>query len=546
MRCLGVLRFLKMCFSYLRLKSNPMYSSLHESTPSLLEPFVSSLPFTTPDIFYDALSAIRPFLTCVTPHNPSSARHSGLAATFTLSLSSNLTGARLKLSSSGIDTSSGLLDIPSQSGYRAFDAFYYLLSSSASSSEREFLGLRHPSSYSLLKKSGTYDPPQYIATADDAASADEWKENLKSIGISGSARRELVSILAALLKLGDTVGYFVDEDDLENQCEDAAGLLGLDPEVLTQKCSTDDRRILISGIYEALVDWVISKANDAIKADFGRDSRRKVSASTASGVGALTPSASEDEDTADITVLEIPNLELGKAISLRTIFDDSEGINAEMKQDGVPVASAGHSVLSEMQNAVAKNEPALGIMTGNAGRERELYCDKREGVLERVGHESEGDGFLNNILFPVSGDGIGLGRIGRFELPLITGSSRVWFHLCLHPTDESPATMAHSSAPWSAGSPSRQLRSWRLPEWANRRNKQLDYTADFDKDEFHSRYSRLGCKEGHDGIESFTMERGWSNGEVFVGNERVWIREGAWWQAESMLDMLPPRPHAWR
>ncbi|KAL8956125.1 MAG: hypothetical protein Q9193_006262, partial [Seirophora villosa] len=56
---------------------------------------------------------------------------------------------------------------------------------------------------------------------------------------------------------------------------------------------------------------------------------------------------------------------------------------------------------------------------------------------------------------------------------------------------------------------------------------------------FYTRYARLGCQEGRDGVESWILERGWSNGEVVVGNERVWIREGAWWEAESMLDLKP-------
>ena len=33
---------------------------------------------------------------------------------------------------------------------------------------------------------------------------------------------------------------------------------------------------------------------------------------------------------------------------------------------------------------------------------------------------------------------------------------------------------------WSAACVSSQIRGWRLPEWANHRNKQLDFTADFD------------------------------------------------------------------
>ena len=513
-------------------------SSLHESTPSLFLPFISTLPISVPQIFYTAASAIRPFLTCSTPQNPSTSRQSALAASFTLSLTGNLTGASLKLSSSGIDTQRGLLNIPVERGNRAFDVFYYLLSSASTASEREFLGLRGPQNYSLLKRSGTYDPPPYLPTADDAAASEEFRDNLKAIGITGRARRDLLSILTALLKLGDTLSYLVDEEDLANTCEDAAGLLGMEPEVLLQQCSSDDRATFIAGLYESLVDWVISKANRAITFDL-RGGKRKSSGSSSSGADALTPSSSdEDEETACITVLEVPNPDLAKAVALRTVFDDTEGINAEMKQDGVVFAPAGHSVVQEMQNAVASHEPDLGIMSGHAGREKELDNDRRHAVMEKVVHEVDDGAFAKDLLFHALGHETN-GMADRFDLMTVIGSSRVWFHLCLHPTDETPASIATTSAPWSAGSPSRQLRSWRLPEWANRRNKQLDYTADFDMDEFCNRYSRLGCKEGRDGIESFILERGWSNGEVHVGTERVWIREGSWWEAESMLDMLP-------
>ena len=514
--------------------------SLHESTPSLLVPFISTLPIPTPSIFYAAQAAVRPFLTCSTPQNPSTSRHSALAASFTLNLSGNLIGASLKLASSGIDTARGFLNVPAEHGYRAFDVFYYLLSSASSATEREFLGLRRPQDYTLLKRSGTYDPPRYLPTADDAAAAEEWRDNLKAIGITGRARRDLVSILAALLQLGDTLGYLVDDEQLADLCEEASGLLGLEPDVFLHKCNADERQTFIAGIYEALVDWVVGKANQAIAADFRGDKRKSVG-SGSSGPGALTPTSSDEdnEETACITVLECPNPDLGRAAALRTIFDDTEGINAEMKQDGVALAPAGHSVVKEMQDAVSAYEPELGIMSGFAGQQTEIERDRKEAVLEKISHEVEDGAFIRSLLLQ------GLGHNAdnhskRFDLMTVLGSSRVWFHLCLHPTDEGPASIAASAAPWSAGSPSRQLRAWRLPEWANRRNKQLDYTADFDLDEFCTRYSRLGCKEGRDGIESFMLERGWSNGEVHVGTERVWIREGSWWEAESMLDMLPP------
>ncbi|KAL9094214.1 MAG: hypothetical protein Q9165_003354 [Trypethelium subeluteriae] len=511
--------------------------SLHNSTPSLLAPFVSALPLAVPTSFYTALNVIRPFVHCVTPANPSKPRYSSLAATLSLNLAGELTGASLSLSSSGIDTSSGLLNVPSQAGYRAFDVFYYLLTSASTPAEREFLGLKGPSAYTLLRRSDTYSPPSFLPTADDAASAEDFRENLRSIGIKGAAQRNMLSVLAGLLKLGDTLGFLVDEDVLENVCEDVAGLLSLDPEILMKKCDTMDREVLVAALYEALVDWVMSKANAAIRSEIRRGGLPSNS-SEPSRSGAATPrSSEEDGDTVSITVVDIPGQDLGKAVALRTIFDDTVGINAEMKEDGVEVIPAGHSIIKETRAAITDCEADLGIPGGPSARDQELERDRRQGVLEKVGSELDEDNFLQKILYPVDGEGILLGKTGRFDLPSVLGSSRVWFQLCLHPTDEPPVNIANSVSPaWSAASVSRQLRAWRLPEWANRRNKLLDFTADFDIDEFCTRYARLGCHDGREGVESWIMERGWSNGEVVVGHDRVWIRESAWWEAETMLD----------
>jgi chitin synthase len=464
-----------------------------------------------------------------------------LGVTLTLTLAGNLTAASIALSEGGIDTTNGLVDIPSEKGYRAFDVFYYLLTSASTPAEREFLGLKHASNYALLAKSGTYDPPSYLPTADDAAAADDFRAALKAIGIKGDAHRNLISILVGLLKLGDTLSDHLDGDELEEVCDDVGGLLGLEPEVLFKQCKGFERETLIGGLYEALVDWVILKANEAIAIDMQRI--KDGDSSSDGGPGARTPNTEEDNgDTVSITVLEIPGDTLGKAAAMRGVFDDSQGINLEMKEDGVDVVAAGSSVLREMQNAVSQNGPDLGIMTGPVGREREHELEKREEVLEKVGREGEEDGFLKKILFPVDGQGVNLGREGRLNLPAVLGSSRVWYHLALHPTDDLPASLAalpSITSAWSAGTVSRQLRAWRLPEWANRRNKNLDFTADFDLEEFCQRYALLGCKDGRDGIESWVMERGWSNGEVVVGTERIWMRESAWWEAESMLDLKP-------
>ena len=515
-------------------------ASLHRSTPSLFQPFASALPLSIPNSFFTALNALEPFLHCVTPYNPSAPCYSALSAVFTLSLEGEIQGASLSLSTSGIDTKRGLLDVPAEHGYRAFDVFYYLLTSSTAK-EREFLGLKSPNQYALLRKSETYSSPSYLPTADDAANAEDWRESLKMLGIKGTDFRNLLCVIASVLRLGDAVGFLVDQEELEGTCEEVGSMLEMEPDVLLKKCVTEEREILIAAIYEALVDWVIGKANEAIRTEMRTG--QTIGSSSESDAGMATPpSSQEDSVSASITVIEVPNQALGKAVSLKTIFDDSTGINAEMREDGVEYVPAGSSVVRAMKEALSQNEADLDIPGGPLAREHEFDLDRRQTALEKIGEEADPDSFMRRILYPVSGDGINLGKTGRFNLRNVIESSRVWFHLCLHPNDDWPASIAQQGSqgfPWSAGSVSTQIRAWRLPEWANHRNKQLDFTADFDIEEFVDRYNRLGCQAGREGVEAWIMERGWSNGEVVVGHERIWIREAAWWEAESMLDMKP-------
>lgn len=452
-------------------------SSLHRSCPTILPSFISALPLATPDIVFTAFDAIRPFVSVVTPFNPSYSLYSSLAASYTFTLAGSVTGLTLALSKSGLNLTRGLLDVPSEPGYRAFDVFYYLINASSSQAEREYLGLKDCSAYSILNKSGTYDPPSFLPTADDVAAAEDFRSALKAIGIKGASQRGLISVLAGILKLGNTLGFLVDEEELEQVCEEAADLLGLDPEILIRGCSTDDRTIFVTGIYEALVDWVISKANEAIAAQIRADREN----SSNDGSGAHW-NADDVSDTVTITVIDIPSPPLGKAVALQGIFNDNQGINAEMKEDGVPIISPGQSVINEMNNAVADVETELGITESAAFRDREHLNERQQDVLEKVGIEVEMGAFLRSILFPDPNEGITVGKRGRFDLPATLGSSRVWYHLSVHPTDDTPETLAVSptnTLPWSAGAVSRQLRDWRLPEWANRRHKQLDFTADF-------------------------------------------------------------------
>jgi chitin synthase len=518
-------------------------ASLHESSPSLFSPFVSSLPLSLPANFYTALEALKAFTHCVTPQNFSVPRYSALASVFTINLAGNIVGAEIKLSTSGLDVQQGLLQVPAHAGFRAFDVFYYLNSSSASKQEREYLDIQSLDKYALLRRSGTYDPPNYLPDADDAAAAEDFRANLKAIGIKGQKLTSLISCLTGLLKLGNTLDYFIDEESLASICEDVETLMDLPEGVLHSKLGSNEREIALGGVYEAIVDYVIAHANAAIKADIQR-AKSGYAMDDSEGSGVVTPDGSEDGDIVNITVVEIPNNVLGKAVALRTVFDDSEGINAEMREDGVPVTSVSNSVLEGMRDSMQTCAAELGI-NGPALRERDQELEKREAVLDKLALEiSDEDNFMKQMLYPVQNSGIVLGKHGRFDLALTVASSRVWFQLALHPTDAIPMSLNQDlNSSWQAGVVSRQLRDWRLPEWANRRNRNLDFTADFDHHEFYDRYAPLGCMDGQEGIQNWVLQRGWSNGEVVVGKERVWVREGTWWEAESQLDLKTQDPN---
>ena len=500
---------------------------------------ISGLPVSLPDSFYLALEALKPFTHCVTPQNPSLPRYSALAAVFTIDVLGECRGAEIKLSTSGLDTRQGLLQVPAHTGHRAFDVFYYLNSSSASKQERDILDIQSLDKYSLLNRSGTYDPPSFLPDADDAAAAEDFRSNLKAVGIKGQKLRDVISSLTALLKLGNTLDYFLDEEKLDAACQDCGSLLDISPDMLKTQLGSNERETAIAGIYEAIIDYVLTQANATIKNDI-RKARTGFSSNDSDGSqpGVMTPDSEADGmDVVNVTIVEVPSRAVGKAIALRTVFDDTEGINAEMKADGVQIASAGNSVLESMKDAVQSCEADLGI-DGAALREHESELERREAVLDKIAIDAEEDNFVRQILYPTQ-NGIVLGKHNRLDLPMTVASSRVWFQLAIHPTDVIPSTVTQDlNSTWQAGVVSRQLREWRLPEWANRRNRYLDFTADFDIHEFYERYAALGCMDGKDGITNWTLQRGWSNGEVVVGNERIWMREGTWWEAESQLEQM--------
>ncbi|KAI5285568.1 hypothetical protein KEM52_002383, partial [Ascosphaera acerosa] len=373
--------------------------SSHESSPSLFTPFLQTVPLATPSIAYTALAALRPFLHHCTPLNPSRAAYAAFSAAYTFTLQGRVTELKLALSTSGLDTTSALLHVPAERGARAFDVFYYLLTSSSTPAEREFLSLNAPSTYCLLNSSQTYDPPAYLPTADDAAAAEDWRAALRDIGIRGSAQRSLIAVLAALLKLGNAASFLVDQEDLEDICEDVGGLLNLDPEIILHKCGTDDRLLLVAGLYEAVIDWVLEKANAAIATELsrqrGEEENRENSETGETGTGAAIVA-----DTVGLTVIDVPDIALGKALALRGVFDDTYGINDEMRADGVDVPAPPSSVLRDMQVALAAVERHIGPRGSSTRATTDAERDKVTAAVEKVAVEldAESSPFLYSLL----------------------------------------------------------------------------------------------------------------------------------------------------
>ena len=128
--------------------------SLHPSTPlgpRILPQAPSSLHAC--HHIYSSLSALRPFLTCITPQSISTARTLFLGCNIQCQLvrqsqRSHLGSIHLwhqcrKRSSS---------TYPPKLVIELFDVFYYLLTSASTPAEREFLGLKHPSRYSPVEQ----------------------------------------------------------------------------------------------------------------------------------------------------------------------------------------------------------------------------------------------------------------------------------------------------------------------------------------------------------------------------------------------------------
>lgn len=164
----------------------------------------------------------------------------------------------------GIDIEKGFFCIFQEVGYCVFDVFYYFFIFVFMLVEREFFGFKVVFYYSFFVCFGIYDFLLYFFIVDDGVVVDDFWFVFKEIGIKGFLYCKFILIFVGLLKLGNIIDYNVDEDVLDDICEDVGGFFGLEFEILVKQCIIDDCFIFIGGFYEVLVDWVIKKVNEII------------------------------------------------------------------------------------------------------------------------------------------------------------------------------------------------------------------------------------------------------------------------------------------
>lgn len=233
--------------------------------------------------------------------------------------------AAAKISTPFIDTSR-LTSLPTQSGHRAFNAFYQLLRG-ATPQEQSTLSLLRPEQYEYLKKSGTWDLPAGL-NIDDAAAADDFREALRVCGIKGRHLRGVYQTLAACLLLGNI--KFTATEGIANidVLEDSCMLLDIDHDILSLHLTSPEARdSFVQEIYRLLVEWVIGFINAQLSP--GKDS---VAGAQVSIVEIPSPSGGQEGYGAFVRAWTAEELLLQLQ---KESFDDSQGLNAEMIADSI-------------------------------------------------------------------------------------------------------------------------------------------------------------------------------------------------------------------
>lgn len=250
---------------------------------------------------------------------------------------------------------------------RSYHVFYQLLAG-ATPMERDYMGLEGPSDYALLASSGCYHLPAG-PFSDDGIAMDDLRDAFKTLGFKSRHVSSILSVLAAILLLGNLEFGEADAQDVSAYVsnvpvlQQAAKLLGVAPEELsdTLTCKTSyvrkelytvllnaqqsavQRDQLVRDLYAIMFAFVVETANFKLapaSLNPTCSATRIVLLDQAgyqtrapSGSSGPTPLISAHQNGFDEFCINFTD-EIVQSHIHRNIFDDSTGFNSRLIADG--------------------------------------------------------------------------------------------------------------------------------------------------------------------------------------------------------------------
>lgn len=414
-----------------------------------------------------------------------------MGVSFSLNSHGQILSSRINVASNPLSSIDQLLKLPSNSVNRAFDVFYHLLLSEGES-HGAYLSLKSsPEEYDLLKKSGTYRLPEWVLFSDDYALAKDWSNSLKQCNIKGAALRGILSTLSGILLLGNS--------DNSTDVAEGAALIGIDPTTFKRHSIES----LISSTYISLVERVVEELNKYLSG-FDSFSNEPV------------PEDQEDpnEIVSVVTIVE-GNSSLHRKVVLKNVFDDSTGINNELKEDGIKVSKSPNSVLKSIKAQYAAT-PSMPLTIPNFTS----ILTASVSYLAQAAPKS-------NVVDANSNE-------KPLDLEALIAVSRIWNIINFSPSSDA---VSLSNDAWSSQVVSAQIRELFITEWATKRRK-IDFTTDFDFYEFLEKYPAILPPD----VGVFNLgdwarnNKQWGPLDFCCGSARIWLSEAVWRDLEIGLD----------
>lgn len=400
--------------------------------------------------------------------------------------------SRISLSESPFSSLDQLLQLPPRENNRAFDVFYHLLLAE-NEHYGEFLSLKSsPDQYDLLKKSKTYNLPSWITYSDDYALAKDWSDGLRQCGFKGATLRGVLSTLSGILLLGNSSN----SDDTVEACS----MLGIDPANLKNH-STEQ---LIASSYTSLVENVVAELNNFLATHDIRDSNAE---------------AQGENDVVSVVTMVECNPTTDKQVILKNVFDNSTGINNELKDDGIVLPKSPASVMKSLAS-----QSQLSALSSHVPDPIDGFRSTLDGSVSYIATKPAS-------VSPVPVDGE-----SPLDVAALCASTRVWNVLNVSPSADA---VSQSADTWSSALVSSQIREFYVTEWAQKR-RTIDFTADFGFEEFLEKYSPIMPPSvGFYELESWARnDKSWGPNEFYLGSHRIWLSEDVWRELEVAIESL--------